>query len=122
MSDVQPAKAPKMLLVRVFVPFACGYYLSYLYRTVNAVISPDLVRDLGLALLPELALRSGVLTNTELVARPLAPPAPRRTIALVARQTTARGAELDALADFLVDLRKREGRAILTSRGRLTRA
>jgi len=76
---------------------------------------------LGLALLPELALRSGVLTNTELVARPLAPPAPRRTIALVARQTTARGAELDALADFLVDLRKREGRAILTSRGRLTR-
>lgn len=35
-----------MLLVRVFVPFACGYYLSYLYRTVNAVISPDLVRDL----------------------------------------------------------------------------
>jgi MFS family permease len=47
MSDVQPAKAPKMLLVRVFVPFACGYYLSYLYRTVNAVISPDLVRDLG---------------------------------------------------------------------------
>jgi LysR family hydrogen peroxide-inducible transcriptional activator len=76
---------------------------------------------LGLALLPELALRSGVLTNTELVARPLAPPAPRRTIALVARHTTARGAELDALADFLVDLRKREGRAILTSRGRLTR-
>ncbi len=76
---------------------------------------------LGLALLPELALRSGVLTNTELVARPLAPPAPHRTIALIARQTTARGAELDALADFLVDLRKREGRAILTSRGRLSR-
>ena len=37
-----------MLVVRVFVPFACGYYLSYLYRTVNAVISPDLMRDLGL--------------------------------------------------------------------------
>jgi len=36
-----------LLVVRVFVPFACGYYLSYLYRTVNAVISPDLVRDLG---------------------------------------------------------------------------
>jgi MFS family permease len=34
-------------IARVFVPFACGYYLSYLYRTVNAVISPDLVRDLG---------------------------------------------------------------------------
>jgi len=77
---------------------------------------------LGLALVPELALRSGVLTNTGLVARPLAPPAPRRTIALVARPTTARGTELDILAEFLVDLRKREGRAVLTSRGRLTRA
>ena len=77
---------------------------------------------LGLALVPELALRSGVLSNTGLVARPLAPPAPRRTIALVARHTTARSAELDALAGFLVELRKREGRSVLTSRGRLSRA
>jgi len=46
MSDARRVKAPKMLLVRIFVPFACGYYLSYLYRSVNAVISPDLVRDL----------------------------------------------------------------------------
>jgi len=37
---------PKLL--RVFLPFALGYFLSYLYRTVNAVIAPDLVRDLGL--------------------------------------------------------------------------
>jgi len=74
---------------------------------------------LGLALVPELALRSGVLSNTGLIARPLAPPAPRRTIALVARHTTARSAELDALAGFLIDMRKREGRAVLTSRGRL---
>lgn len=35
-------------LLRVFCPFALGYFLSYLYRTVNAVIAPDLVRDLGL--------------------------------------------------------------------------
>ncbi len=34
-------------LLRVFVPFALGYFLSYLYRTVNAVIAPDLVRDVG---------------------------------------------------------------------------
>lgn len=95
---------------------AAGLEATSLLTLVQMVES-----GLGLALLPELALRSGVLTNTELVARPLAPPAPKRTIALVARQTTARGAELDALADFLVDLRKREGRAILTSRGRLTR-
>lgn len=33
---------------RLFLPFAAGYYLSYLLRTVNAVISPDLTRELGL--------------------------------------------------------------------------
>ena len=27
---------------RIFLPFALGYYLSYLLRTVNAVISPAL--------------------------------------------------------------------------------
>lgn len=36
------------LLLRVFPPFAFGYFLSYLYRTVNAVIAPDLMRDLTL--------------------------------------------------------------------------
>jgi predicted MFS family arabinose efflux permease len=38
---------PSVLLARVFLPFAGGYFLSYLYRTVNAVIAPDLVRDFG---------------------------------------------------------------------------
>lgn len=35
------------MLLRVFVPFAVGYFLSYLFRTVNAVIAPDLARDVG---------------------------------------------------------------------------
>ncbi len=35
-------------MFRVFTPFALGYFLSYTYRTVNAVIAPDLVLDLGL--------------------------------------------------------------------------
>ena len=35
-------------LIKVFIPFACGYFLSYLYRVVNAVIAPDLVSQLGL--------------------------------------------------------------------------
>lgn len=34
--------------LRVFVPFAAGYFLSYLYRVVNAVIATDLVGDLGI--------------------------------------------------------------------------
>ena len=31
------------LLLRVLLPFAAGYFLSYLYRVVNAVIAPDLI-------------------------------------------------------------------------------
>jgi len=34
--------------VRVIVPFALGYFLSYLFRAVNAVIAPDLIRELHL--------------------------------------------------------------------------
>jgi len=37
-----------MRYLRLFLPFGFGYLLSYLFRTVNAVIAPDLVRDLGL--------------------------------------------------------------------------
>ena len=33
----------------LYLAFAAGYLLSYLYRTVNAVISPELTRELGLA-------------------------------------------------------------------------
>jgi sugar phosphate permease len=34
---------------RVVVPFSAGYVVSYLFRTVNAVIAPDLTRELGLS-------------------------------------------------------------------------
>jgi len=44
-------KEPKFywLVCRVFIPFALGYFLSYLYRTVNAVIGPNLVEEIGLS-------------------------------------------------------------------------
>ena len=35
--------------VPLYSAFAAGYFLSYLYRTVNAVISPELTRELALA-------------------------------------------------------------------------
>jgi MFS family permease len=35
-------------LFRVFLPFAAGYFLSYVYRVVNAVIAPDLISDIGI--------------------------------------------------------------------------
>src|SRR3990172_3456120 len=44
-SDVLPLK----LLAAVWLPFSCGYFLSYAFRTINAIISQDLVQDLGIA-------------------------------------------------------------------------
>ncbi len=36
-------------LLRLFLPFGLGYFVSYVFRTVNAVIAPDLVADLSLS-------------------------------------------------------------------------
>lgn len=36
------------LTARVFLPFAAGYYLSYLFRTINALIASHLSSDTGL--------------------------------------------------------------------------
>lgn len=36
---------PAAIAARVILPFAAGYFLSYLYRTVNAVIGPELAAD-----------------------------------------------------------------------------
>ena len=33
----------------VLAPFALGYFLSYLFRAVNAVVGPDLAADIGLS-------------------------------------------------------------------------
>jgi sugar phosphate permease len=35
-------------MVLVFLPFSAGYFLSYFYRTINAVISVPLTKELGL--------------------------------------------------------------------------
>ncbi|MEE4239941.1 MAG: MFS transporter [Desulfopila sp.] len=40
--------SPLLIIFRVFFPFAAGYFLSYLYRVVNAVIAPDLIADVGI--------------------------------------------------------------------------
>ena len=37
----------KATLMRVFLPFAAGYFLSYLFRVVNAVLAPYLAADIG---------------------------------------------------------------------------
>ncbi|HEY8538405.1 MAG TPA: MFS transporter [Steroidobacteraceae bacterium] len=48
---------------RLFLPFALGYYLSYLLRNANAVLAPELTRDLNLS-----AADLGLLTSAYFVA------------------------------------------------------
>ncbi len=35
-------------VARVFFPFAAGFFLSYVFRTIHALIAPDLMRDLAI--------------------------------------------------------------------------
>jgi predicted MFS family arabinose efflux permease len=36
-------------LFRVTLPFLAGYFVSYVYRSVNAIIGPEIARELGLS-------------------------------------------------------------------------
>ena len=51
------------VIVLALMPFSLGYFLSYLYRAVNAVVAPDLVRDFKLS-----AGELGLLTAAYLLA------------------------------------------------------
>jgi MFS family permease len=57
MPNVKPS------FVRICLPFAFGYFLSYLFRVVNAVIAPDLVADLHIN-----PSQLGLLTSTYFIA------------------------------------------------------
>jgi len=50
------------LLLRIFIPFALGYFLSYLYRVVNSIIADDLTTELNLN-----ATELGFLTSAYLI-------------------------------------------------------
>ncbi len=58
-----PMSAKPVPFVHVYFAFAAGYLLSYLLRTVNAVISPELTRDLGLS-----SSALGLLTSAYFIA------------------------------------------------------
>ena len=49
--------------LRLYAGFAAAYLLSYFYRSVNAVISPDLSRELGIS-----ASSLGLLTSAYFLA------------------------------------------------------
>lgn len=51
------------LILTVFLPFGCGYYLSYLFRAVNAIISENLTTELAIG-----PADLGLLTSIYLIA------------------------------------------------------
>lgn len=53
----------RKLMLLVFLPFAGGYFLSFLFRSVNAVISGDLQADVGLS-----AAQLGLMTSAYFLA------------------------------------------------------
>lgn len=54
---------PKAVILTVLCPFAVGYFLSQIFRSVNAVVGPDLAQDIGLG-----AAELGFLTSAYLLA------------------------------------------------------
>src|SRR5439155_1030197 len=44
----RPGSADALIIFRVVLPFLAGYYLSYVFRAVNAVLGPTLAQEFGL--------------------------------------------------------------------------
>lgn len=57
--------------------------------------------DLGLTMLPEMAIEAGILTGTQVVARPLKSPAAKREISLIWRKNSPRADDFRLLAEEL---------------------
>jgi len=47
-TKAEPAGNMARAMLVVFMPFAAGYFFSYFFRTVNAVVAPYLRQDIGL--------------------------------------------------------------------------
>lgn len=97
----------KQLLATVLLPFALAHFISYLYRTVNAVVYPELSRDLGLEA-GSLGLLTGAYFLTFAVAQiPIGVALDRygpRRVQVPMLAVAAMGAALFAQADTLLEL------------------
>ena len=94
---------------------ACGRRGRDITPTVEATSLLTLLQmvegGLGATLLPEMAIKGGVLKGTKLLALPFATSAPVRTIALVARATTPLKRDFELLADFMEEQARRGTKA-----------
>lgn len=95
--------------------YACGESLARSPTGVEATSLLTLVQmvesGLGVGLVPEMAVRHGLTASPNLIARPLTKPSPTRTIALAARRSTPRLAEMKALADAIREVNASNARA-----------
>ena len=109
--NVTPSISNRLLLLeeghclRDHALYACGPSIGRSSEGVEATSLLTMVQmiesGLGIGLVPEMAVRSGLTESPNLVARPMAKPSPKRTIALVARRSTSRLADLRALAEVV---------------------
>lgn len=95
------------LWLRIFLPFAAGYYFSYFLRNVNAVIAPELTRELGASAADLGLLTSAYLLTFGAVQLPLGIALDRygpRRVEAVLLLIAATGCALFALGDTLPQL------------------
>ena len=118
--NVTPTLTDRLLLLeeghclRDHTLYACGTPAHRSAEGMEATSLLTLVQmvesGLGIALVPEMAVRSRLTESPNLVTRPMAKPSPTRTIALVARRSTTRPADLKALAEVILKASRRLGK------------
>jgi LysR family hydrogen peroxide-inducible transcriptional activator len=118
--NVTPSLTDRLLLLeeghclRDHALHACGASTNRSTEGLEATSLLTLVQmvesGLGVALVPEMAVKSGLVESPNLVARPMAKPGPKRTIALVTRQSTTRLTELKALSEVIQRASRRLGK------------
>ncbi len=109
--DATPALTDRLLLLeeghclRNHALIACGKSIQHAPGEIEATSLLTLVQmvesGLGIGLVPEMAVKSGLTDSLGLAARPMTKPSPCRTITLVARRSTSRLTEMKALAEAI---------------------
>ena len=118
--EITPSLTDRLLLLeeghclRDHALYACGASTGRSTVDVEATSLLTLVQmiesGLGIGLVPEIAVKSGLTESPTLVARPMSKPSPKRTIALVARRSTTRLADLKALSEVILKVGRRLGK------------
>jgi LysR family hydrogen peroxide-inducible transcriptional activator len=84
---------------------ACGRHEPWSESVVEATSLTTLLQmvegGLGVTLLPEIAIKAGILDGTRLIARPFSRKVPARVLAIAARPTSGRLAEMELLAKLI---------------------